>query len=743
MSNLPTGATFNSIQSVSINSSAQSNLVGHFGAAGVGGGGYEAFVSSSGNVSVLPSVPVATFFHCSTNSARDSIAVGGDGARIGYRIDSMGVLSPISMPGGGGTLLASALNDSGLAVIGGPGYAAVVQPNSLTPGPSLSVANINSVAVNASGNSLLGGVNYAQFFDSQGNSIASVSLSGGPTLSSVAINDSNLSLIGGSTAGPVPYAGLVNLSGMPTLLSGLPSNGMIASVDINQFGYGIIGGQDGDTTSAYASFVDPAGVIYPISGLPIGTGASINSVAINDWGVALLGGTLDGSTAYAALVSPWGGITPLSLNAPQVIYSVSIRNFVPSNDLSGNNLAFAEYIKDYARNKIVYFIPSLLAGTLNEALESAAPTRNAASLFTADNNLFYLNHSLSTHLRNHWHFRNRKRALSQAAPAASSEIEPLLTESDVVAGCLPKRRSLQGCQPMVSCEEDRPYSFWLELIQARAFQDAQLQTPGFQASVGGGVLGFDGQIGEEVQAGLGMAYTFTHIHEKEGSGFSDLHQEYAFLYATWSDQQMYVDLACWGGAMQIHQVRNIYMTGWNFVSTSSVGGWQLAPHFEAGADYVPNKECIGPVKASAHWSANPFVMLDWISAWQERYQEKGSGPFNAAQKAHYSSFLRTEIGLRFYEPITFQAWRLVFEEKASFVNKTPFGVGKISAYLVGSPGSFTVETLTKPQNLGAVEFGIIMEPLDHKYPYGSLSYQGEFTTSSQLHQATLEVSLDF
>ncbi|HAB98802.1 MAG TPA: hypothetical protein DCE71_03160, partial [Parachlamydiales bacterium] len=48
LSNLPTGDTFNSIQSVSINSSAQSILVGHFGAAGVGGGGYEAFVSSSG-----------------------------------------------------------------------------------------------------------------------------------------------------------------------------------------------------------------------------------------------------------------------------------------------------------------------------------------------------------------------------------------------------------------------------------------------------------------------------------------------------------------------------------------------------------------------------------------------------------------------------------------------------------------------------------------------------------------------
>lgn len=86
---------------------------------------------------------------------------------------------------------------------------------------------------------------------------------------------------------------------------------------------------------------------------------------------------------------------------------------------------------------------------------------------------------------------------------------------------------------------------------------------------------------------------------------------------------------------------------------------------------------------------------------------------------------------------------MFFEEKASFVNKTPFGVGKIGAYLVGSPGSFTVETLTKSENLGAVEFGIIIEPMDHKYPYGSLSYQGEFTTSSQLHQATLEISLDF
>ena len=131
------------------------------------------------------------------------------------------------------------------------------------------------------------------------------------------------------------------------------------------------------------------------------------------------------------------------------------------------------------------------------------------------------------------------------------------------------------------------------------------------------------------------------------------------------------------------------MTGFSFRSSSHPNGWQLLPHLELGfKENIMNRSKIN------NFCLNPFAMLDWANAWQESYKEKGDSPFNAAQKAYYGSLLRTEAGLRFYETFFFQSWNFSIQEKISYVNTQSFNAGKVNAFLVGSPGSFTVETLS-------------------------------------------------
>jgi hypothetical protein len=105
--------------------------------------------------------------------------------------------------------------------------------------------------------------------------------------------------------------------------------------------------------------------------------------------------------------------------------------------------------------------------------------------------------------------------------------------------------------------------------------------------------------------------------------------------------------------------------------------------------------------------------------------------------------LRAETGLRFYETFFFTSWNFVLSQKLSYVNQTSFGVGRLNAFLVGSPGSFTLETLSGSQNLGVAEFGLVFEPAKQKYPYGSISYQGELGESFQSHEINLELSWAF
>ncbi len=234
--------------------------------------------------------------------------------------------------------------------------------------------------------------------------------------------------------------------------------------------------------------------------------------------------------------------------------------------------------------------------------------------------------------------------------------------------------------------------------------------------------------------GGGIAYLFTHIHEKEDQGHSNINQEEAFVYSSWDNQQFYVDFLVMGGGVQIDQVRNTKMTSFSFRSSSHPHGWQLLPHLELG--FKKNSQ-------ANNFCLNPFVMLDWANAWQESYREKGNSPFNAAQKAYYGSLFRTEAGLRFYETFFSQSGNFSIQEKISYVNTQSFNAGKVNAFLVGSPGSFTVETLSSAQNLGVGQLAMSFDPLNACYPTSTLFYQGEFGVQYQSHQLNIELAWQF
>ncbi len=65
------------------------------------------------------------------------------------------------------------------------------------------------------------------------------------------------------------------------------------------------------------------------------------------------------------------------------------------------------------------------------------------------------------------------------------------------------------------------------------------------------------------------------------------------------------------------------------------------------------------------------------------------------------------------------------------------------AFLVGSPGSFTLETLTSTQSLGAVEASCLFESMCPAYPYGWIGCQGEFGAAYQSHQIMAEIGWKF
>jgi len=662
------------------------------------------------------------------------------------------VITPIPLSFTNGAISSVALNDSNLGLIGGAKilsitpillsrYAAYISSDIAIPisFPGLgTLDSIFSVALSDSTTGLIGGEDGGRPFAcfssldmaSQTTSFLSINLPALPgIIHSVSLANPITGLIGGelnSTA----YAAFVTAgSSTPTPIAGLPK-GTIFSVALNEFAQGLIGGEDSDTNLAYAAFVSPTTGAKPLTGLPIGF---INSVAINRFHQGLIGGQdLSDNSAYAAIVLPTGSVTRLSLDIPNgEINSVAINSFflsqIPTQGLGGNNLRFANYINAYAPEEAFYFIPALLDGTYSKALKSAAPTRNAISFNTAIQNTFYLATTLSTHLRNQQYVYANPTGTKSLAFADS----PFKEEELLAARKIPTKKKGATTQ-------SAPYSVWFEAIGALAHQKSQQQTPGFNPATAGASLSFDGKLNDRTTFGGGVSYLYTHVHEKHGSGSSNINQEDLFVYASWvKPYNVYFDGALWGGLFQTDQVRKIHMTGFEFTSSSHPDGWQLVPHAEVGYVVAARKTQGQEIT----WT--PFGMVDWSNAWQESFNEKGNSPFNIHQNSRYASLLRTEVGMRLNETLFLDAWNLVFQEKASYVNTQSFGAGKVQGFLVGSPGAFTLETLTSAQHLGVVQFLMSAAPFNGNYPTSTIFYQGEFNPTYQSHQLNLEFAWNF
>ncbi|MEN9654844.1 MAG: hypothetical protein RL235_956 [Chlamydiota bacterium] len=170
-------------------------------------------------------------------------------------------------------------------------------------------------------------------------------------------------------------------------------------------------------------------------------------------------------------------------------------------------------------------------------------------------------------------------------------------------------------------------------------------------------------------------------------------------------------------------------------STSHLNGWLLLPHLEINSPWaLKNGWCF----------IDPFLMLDWANNWQGGTTERGSSGFNLVLDHEYTSLLRSELGLRFMEKISFTSGRLVLIEKGSYVRKDPFHAGPSTTFFVGSASSFGIDVFSnQTQNLGAVQFQIQWIPCAVRDLFGSLSYQGVFGRRFASNELSCELGKNF
>lgn len=415
----------------------------------------------------------------------------------------------------------------------------------------------------------------------------------------------------------------------------------------------------------------------------------------NIWQVDISSGTayLLNNTSGTAFVSPTNPAT--------------LPPLIPTSSLQGNNYHLASYLNANAPyiNVVRPFV-ILNASFQKSALESAAPTRNTFLTYASQITQLALGRVLHDHVRQKQSFQPSH--LSYLVDASSS---------------------IKTRNPSSS---KTPFSSWAGGFGQYAKEKNVQQTPAFTMESGGGMIGWDYRGINSHLVGLGTAYAYTHVHEKQDAGSAHVNQADLCLYTLFPVAKWYFDIALWGGYYHAKNHRHISFPGFEATAHLKTHGWQLTPHIE-----------IGYQQTTQSLRITPFLATDFVSCWEKGASESGASLLNMHQKSRYSSLLRSETGLRLEEIFSYESGDLSLIQQASYGYQKAFHTGTLQAFLIGSPNTFTVTTLSHGQNLGIAELKIVFSPQKKYYPYVSLNSHGEWGSKYQAYQGIAEIGVRY
>ncbi len=404
---------------------------------------------------------------------------------------------------------------------------------------------------------------------------------------------------------------------------------------------------------------------------------------------------------------------------------LSYELFIHTDGLSGNLLKFADYLNAYAPLSQEYdALASLIGEALARGINSASPARNVFGTFVAAQTMFSFSNILNGVLCD-------KRLLSSRATSENSTGILHFSELDFVAsnGNFHARNNAQNnCEPL--------YELWVNGFGDVARQDGESQNAAFDFYTLGLLVGFDFSNVQEALFGGALGYANSQITTDGNMGSANINYGVASLYGYYLWENVYVEGTVWGGYNQVKNHRTIAYPSVETVAFSTIDNWQLAPHLEVGGLLIHKGRTIEPY-------LEPYIGVDYAVNWQGAYDETGAGNLNMRVKGQTSSMVQTEVGMRCYQAVEKSYARFGFKEGVSYINRTPFDTGSITAAIFGVSEFVTLTSFKTAQNLGAVMAELLIQPTKSRNFTISVGYQGQFGSQYILNEVGLRLSGNF
>ena len=136
------------------------------------------------------------------------------------------------------------------------------------------------------------------------------------------------------------------------------------------------------------------------------------------------------------------------------------------------------------------------------------------------------------------------------------------------------------------------------------------------------------------------------------------------------------------------------------------------------------------------------VLKNGLSPVHEKgYTEKEAGALNLQIRSKTNTALRTEPGLNFYQHFKREEGLITAKVKLSYVNKHPLKNGKITANLVGQPGTFLASSSNKTQH--QVSPGISLDYKTNSGFFFSAAYDAQLGAKYKAHEISFKIGHRF
>lgn len=272
---------------------------------------------------------------------------------------------------------------------------------------------------------------------------------------------------------------------------------------------------------------------------------------------------------------------------------------------------------------------------------------------------------------------------------------------------------------------------WLQGFGNYSKQKSTARDLGYQNKMGGSLIGVDYKLRPDLFVGFAMGYDQSRIKWSESISEGKVKDYLASLYSTWFWDKFYLNASLTGSYNRYNIRRRMKFVTFDRTARGRHDGYVLAPSLEIGHGFT----------LMNGFEVVPFIRGDYIRIHERGYQEKEAGALNLHIRKRTNTSLRTEPGLNFYHHIKREEGIYTTKVKLSYVNKHPLKHGKITANLVGQPGSFLASGSNKTQH--QVSPGLA---LDYKATSGffiSAAYDTQLGAKYKAHEISLKVGTKF